>query len=81
MDSLLGGRGKDGVALHRRDPPYPGKYIINLKLTKCSRWKLSGWLGRDLGRLELTVSRGQFGHFCRQVRKVSKSKQACKQAS
>ena len=32
------------MALHRRDPPYLGKYIINLKLAKYSRWKLSGWL-------------------------------------
>ena len=48
------------MTLHRRDPPYLGRYIINLKL-------------RDLGRLELTVSRGLFGRLCRQLyRKVSK---------
>ena len=35
------------------------------------QWKLSGWLVWDLGRLELTVSRGQFGRLRRQ-RKVSK---------
>ena len=53
---------------------------IELKLTKYSQWKLSGWLVCDLGRLELTVSRGQFGRLCRQVyRKVSKqaSMQVC----
>ena len=45
----------------------------NLKLTKYSRWKLSGCVLWDLGRLELTVSRGQFGRLCRQVyMKVSK---------
>ena len=61
------------MALHRRDPPYLGKYIINLKLTKYSRWILSGWLLWDLGQLELTVSRGMFSRLCRQVyRKVSK---------
>ena len=61
------------MALHRRDPPYLGKYIINLKLSKYSRWKLSGWVFWDLGWLELTVSRGQFGSLCRQVyREVSK---------
>ena len=61
------------MAVHRRDPPYLGKYIINLKLTKYSQWKLSGWLLWDLGQLELTVSGGQFGRLCRHVyRKVSK---------
>ena len=73
------------MALLRRDPLYPGKYIINLILTKYSRWKLSGWLVCDLERLELTVSKGQFGRLCRHVyRKVSKlasmqvSKLVCK---
>ena len=58
---------------------------MNLKLTKYSWWKLSGWLVCDLGRLELTVSRGQFGGLCRRVnKKVSKqvsmqvSKLVCK---
>ena len=41
------------MALHRRDRPYLGKYIINLKLY--SLWKLSGWLLWDSGQLELTV--------------------------
>ena len=45
------------MALHRRDPSNPGKYIINLKLAKYSQWNLSGWLVCDLGWLELTVSR------------------------
>ena len=50
-----------------------GRYIMNLKLTKYSQWKLSGWLVCDLGRLELVVSRGQSGLLCRQVyRKTSK---------
>ena len=50
-----------------------GKYIINLKLTKYSRWKSSGWLVYNLGRLELTVIAGQFGLLCREAyRKVSK---------
>ena len=89
VESLLGdfwvSGGKDGLALHRRDLPYPGKYIIKLKLTKYSRWKLSGCVVCDLWQLELTVSRGQFGRLCRQVyRKVSKqesmqvSKLVCK---
>ena len=55
------------MALHRRDPLYPGKYIINLKLTKYNLWKLSGRLVCDLGRLELTVITGQFGLLRRQV--------------
>ena len=70
------------MAPHRRDPPFLGKYIINLKLY--SRWKLSGWLLWDLGRLELTVSPGEFGLLCRHVySKISKqggmqvSKQVC----
>ena len=61
MDSLHGDflwQGYFGVALRRRDPSHPGKYIINLKLTKYSRWKSSGWLVYDLGRLELTVIAG-----------------------
>ena len=50
------GRGQLGVAVHRKDPSHPGKYIINLKLTKYSLWKSSGRLVFDLGRrLELTV--------------------------
>ena len=70
---IFGARGYLGVALHRRDPPHPGKYIINLKLTMYSRWKLSGWLVCDLGRLELIVITGQFGLLCRQFNsKVSK---------
>ena len=61
------------MALHIRDPSHLGKYIINLKLTKYSRWKSSGWLVYDLGRLELTVIAGQFGLVCREAyRKVSK---------
>ena len=62
------------MARHRRDPSHPGKYIIlNLKLTKYSRWKSSGWLVYDLGWLELTVIAGQFGILCREAyRKVSK---------
>ena len=61
------------MALHRRDPPSLGKYIINLKLTRYSQWKLSEWLVCDLGWFELTVDIGQFGRLCRQVyRKVSK---------
>ena len=30
------------------------KYVLNLKLTKYSRWKLDGWLICDLGQLGLT---------------------------
>ena len=70
-----------GVALHRRGPLYLGKYILNFKLTKYNRWKLSGWLEWEYGWLGLTVSPGQFGLLCRQVyMKVSKqgSKQVCK---
>ena len=73
------------MALLRGDPAHLNKNIINLKLTKYSQWKLSGWLVCDLGRFELTVSRGQFGRLCRHVyRKVSKqasmqvSKLVCK---
>ena len=66
MDSLLGDFWWQGVG-------WSGKYIINLKLTKYSQWKLSGWLVCDLGRFELTFSRGQFSRLCRPVyRKVSK---------
>ena len=68
------------MALHGRDPPYLGKCIINLKLTKYSRWKLSGWLVCDLGCLELTDSRGQFGRLYRQVYR-KESKQASMQVS
>ena len=54
-------------------PSHPGKYIVNLKLTKYSQWKYSGWLVYDVGQLELTVITGQFGILCRQAnRKVSK---------
>ena len=60
--------------------PSRASYIINLKLTKYSRWKSSGWLVYDLGRLELTVIAGQFGLLCREAyRKVSK--QASMEAS
>ena len=68
------------MALHGRDQPYPGKYIMNVKLTKYSRWKSSGWLVYDLGRLELIVIARQFGLLCREAcRKVSK--QASMEAS
>ena len=68
------------MALLRRDPSHPGKYIMNVKLTKYSRWKSSGWLVYDLGRLELIVISGQFGLLCREAyRKVSK--QASMEAS
>ena len=61
------------MALHRRNPPHPGKYIINLKLTKYSRRKSSGWLVYDLGLLKLTVIALQFGLLCRAAyRNVSK---------
>ena len=72
-----------GVAwtgMHRRDPSHQGRCIINLKLTKYSRWKSSGWLVYDLGRLEWMVIEGQFGLLCREAyRKVSK--QASMEAS
>ena len=55
------------MALDRGDPPNPDKYILNLKLTKYSWWKLIGWLVCDFGQLELTVITGQFGLLCRQV--------------
>ena len=74
------GRGDFGEALHRRDPSYQGKYIINLKLIKYSQWKSSGGLVYDLDQLELTVIAGQLGLLCREAyRKVSK--QASKEAS
>ena len=48
-------------------------HIINLKLTKYSRWKSSGWLVYDLGQFELNGIAGQFGLLCREAyRKVSK---------
>ena len=81
---IFGGRGKLGVALHRRDPPHPGMYIINLKLTKYSRWKLGGWPGPvcDLELLELTVITGQFDFLCRQAyRKVTVREQRSMQVS
>ena len=65
--------GVGGVALYRRDPSHPGKYIINLNLSKYSRWKSSGWLVYDLGLLELTVIAEHFGLLCREAyRKVRK---------
>ena len=39
------------VALGREIPPYKVKYILNLKLTKYNRWKLSVWLVCDLAQL------------------------------
>ena len=55
---------------------------MNLKLNKYSRWKSSGWLVYDLGRLELTVIAGQFGHLCREAyRKIKASKHGSKQLS
>ena len=60
------------------------KYISNLKLSKYSQWKLSGWLVCDVGQVELAVIIGQFCLLCRQVyRKISKQarKQACMQVS
>ena len=77
MDSLLSDFWWQGLAwsysiLYIRDPTHSGKYIMNLKLTKYSQWKSSGWLVYDLGRLELTVIAGQFGLLCREAnRKVS----------
>ena len=55
------------MALHKRDPSHLGKYIMNLKLSKHSRCKSSGWLVYDFGQLELTVIAGQFGLQCREV--------------
>ena len=56
--------------MHRRDPSHPGKYIINLKFTKYSRWKSSGRLVYDLAhQLELTVIAGQFGYLCKYIGK------------
>ena len=64
VDSLLAEFWWQGVA-------WSGKY---------SRWKSSGWLVYDLGRLELTVIAGQFGHLCREAyRKISR--QASMEAS
>ena len=51
-----------------------------MKMSKYSRWKLSGWLVCDLGRLELTVITAQFCLLYGQVYRKG-SKQACKQAS
>ena len=57
MDSLLGdfwckGVARSGtVALGRGNPPYKVKYILNLKLTKYNRWKVSVWLVCELGQL------------------------------
>ena len=55
-----GGRGSLRMALERGDPPNPGKYIINLKLTKYRPWKLRGWLVCDLGLLKLIVITGLY---------------------
>ena len=68
------------MALQRRDGSHLGKYIIFLKLTKYCRWKSSGWLEYDLGRLELTVIAGQFGLQCRETNREV-SKQASMEAS
>ena len=54
-----------GTAQKRPIPP--GKYIMNLKLTKYSQWKSSGLLVYDLSWLELTVIAGQFGLLSREV--------------
>ena len=73
-DFLCKGVARSGtVALGRGNPPYQGKYILNLKFTKYNRWKLSVWLVCDLGELKLTVITGQFGLLYRQAyyRKVS----------
>ena len=56
------------MTLDRGDPPNLGKGISNLKLTKYGRWKSSGWLAYDLGRLEFIVIVGQFGLLCREVK-------------
>ena len=75
------------MAVHRRDPPYLDKFIINLKVTKYSRWKLGGWPVWDLERLELTVITGQFDLLCMQAyrkvkirkhRRMQVSKLVCK---
>ena len=56
VDSLLGDFWWQGVAcsstgqLDRGDPPNPGKYNFNLKSTKYSQGKLSGWLECDFDR-------------------------------
>ena len=62
---IFGGRGWLGVALDRGDPPNLGKYILNLKLSKYSWWKLSGWLVYDFLQFELTAIIGRFGLLCR----------------
>ena len=55
------------------DTPNQAKYILNLKLSKYSRRKISGWQVGNLGWLKLTVITGQFGIIGRQVyRRVSK---------
>ena len=62
---IFGGRGQLGVTLDRGDPPNQGKYnILNLKQTKYSWWKISGWLVCNLGWLELTVITGWVGLLC-----------------
>ena len=78
MDSLLDDFWCKGiarsctVALGRGNPPYQVEYILNLKLTKYNRWKLSVWLVCDLRQLKLTVIVGRYiiGKYV--------SKQACK---
>ena len=60
------------------------KYIINLKLTQFSQWKLSGGLVCDVGQLELAVIIGQFCLLYRQVfKKINKQArmQACMKVS
>ena len=37
------------LVLGRGNPPYPAKHILNLKLTKYNRWKLSVSLVCDFG--------------------------------
>ena len=70
---FFGGRGSlEGHCIEETHPTWASN-IINLKLTKYSRWKSSGWLVYDFGRLELTVIAGLFGLLCREAcRKVTK---------
>ena len=70
------------MVLDRRDPHSPGKYILNLKLTKNCQRKLSGWLVCDSGRLDLTLITEQVGlSYVGRHLGVYVSKQAYKQAS
>ena len=66
MDSLLGDFWWQGVAWTGTGYPTQAN-LLNMKLTKYSRWKLGGRLVCDLGHLELTVITGQFCLLCRQV--------------